>query len=318
MKLGLEKIMAGLSKMTGKSGLVLKAYSPEILMFVGIAGTVGSTILACRATLKVEGVLDVHKEKVDKIHCAWQKVQDGDLPIEEYSEQDRKKDLVVTYTQTAVDFIKLYGPAVTLGAVSIACIIGGHGIMKKRNIALMAAYKALEEGFAAYRKRVVEEHGEEADYMYKNGLRKQEVIEPAYTDENGVKHKTEKKDVLVQDENGISVYAKFFDESCKQWSSNAEYNMMFLRAQQTYFNNILISRGHVFLNEVYDALGIDRTEAGAIVGWVIGGGDNKIDFGIFDGENPRTRAFVNGYEHSILLDFNVDGVIYDLFTKGKA
>jgi hypothetical protein len=94
--------------------------------------------------------------------------------------------------------------------------------------------------------------------------------------------------------------------------------MMFLRAQQTYFNNILISRGHVFLNEVYDALGIDRTEAGAIVGWVIGGGDNKIDFGIFDGENPRTRAFVNGYEHSILLDFNVDGVIYDLFTKGKA
>lgn len=319
MKLGLQKITTGLSKMTGKTGLVLQKHSPEILLGVGIAGTVASAVLACRATLKVEAVLDNHREKVDKIHECWQKVQDGDIDISAYSEQDKKKDLVVTYTQTTVDFIKLYGPAITLGVASLACIISGHGIMKKRNIALMAAYKAVEEGFSAYRKRVIEEHGEEADYMYKNGLRKQEIVEAAYTDSDGVKHKAQKKQVLVDDPNGLSVYARFFDESCEQWSKNPEYNLMFLRSQQNYYNDMLKSRGHVFLNEVYDALGIPRTQAGAVVGWMISdNGDNFIDFGVFDGDRPRARDFVNGYERSILLDFNVDGVIYDLFTRGKA
>jgi hypothetical protein len=313
-----EKIATGLSNLTGRTGLVLKARSPEILLVLGIAGTVTSAILACRATLRVEDVLENHRSKADKINGCWQKVQDGEISIKDYSEQDRKKDLMVTYTQTAVDFIKLYGPAITLGLASIACIVGAHGIMRTRNVALMAAYKAVEEGFAAYRKRVVEEHGEEADYMYKNGLRSVEVAEMAYTDDNGIKHQAQTKQILVGDPNGTSVYAKFYDESCKQWSPNAEYNLMFLKAQQTYFNNMLIAKGHVFLNEVYDALGIDRTQAGSQVGWVMNaGGDNHIDFGIFDGNNPRARAFVNGYERNILLDFNVDGVIYDLFTKKR-
>lgn len=319
MKLGLEKITSGLVKMTGKTGLAIKARSPEILLSVGIVGTVTAAVLACRATLKVEDVLDVHQEKVDKIHECWQKVQDGDIDISVYSEQDKKKDLVVTYTQTTFDFIKLYGPSITLGVASIACIIAGQGIMKKRNIALMAAYKAVEEGFSTYRKRVIEEHGEEADYMYKNGVRKQEIVEAAYTDADGVKHKAQKKQVLVDDPNGLSVYARFFDEGCEQWSKNPEYNLMFLRSQQNYYNDMLKSRGHVFLNEVYDALGIPRTQAGAVVGWMISdNGDNFIDFGVFDGDRPRARDFVNGYERSILLDFNVDGVIYDLFTRGKA
>jgi len=319
MKLGLEKITTSLLKFTGKGGLVLKAHSPEILLGIGIVGTIASTVLACRATSRAELVIENHKEKVDKINYAWEKVQDGEIAIEDYSEKDKQKDLVVAYTQTSVDFIKLYGPAITLGVASIACIIASHGIMKKRNVALIAAYKAVEEGFASYRRRVIEEHGEEADYMYKHGIRKEEIVEAAYTDSDGVKHKAQKKQVLVDDPNGLSVYARFFDESCEQWSKNPEYNLMFLRSQQNYYNDMLKSRGHVFLNEVYDALGIPRTQAGAVVGWMISdNGDNFIDFGVFDGDRPRARDFVNGYERSILLDFNVDGVIYDLFTRGKA
>jgi len=312
----LEKITTGLSNLTGRTGLVLKAHSPEILLVLGITGTVASAILACRATLKVEKVLDNHKSKTDKINECWARIKKGEIPIDEYSEQDYKKDLVVTYTQTAVDFIKLYGPAITLGVVSIACIISGHGIMRKRNIALMAAYKAIEEGFNAYRKRVIEEYGEEKDYMYKHGLHSETVMETE-VDEDGKTHKV-KKTKLIEDPNGTSVYARFFDEGCSQWSKTSEYNLMFLRAQQNYHNDLLKARGHVFLNEVYDALGIPRTQAGSIVGWVIGDGDNFIDFGIFDGDRIRARDFVNGYERSILLDFNVDGVIYDLFTKKKA
>ena len=314
----LEKIVVGLSNLTTKSGFILKARSPEILLVLGVAGTVASTILACRATLKVEDVLDEHLEKIDKINDCWGKVKDGEIPLDIYSEKDHKRDVVVTYTQTAVNFIKLYGPSITLGTASIFLIISGHNILKQRNVALMAAYNVVAEGFNAYRKRVIEEHGEDVDYMYKHGLRKQEITEMAYTDADGVKHKAQKKQVLVEGPNGLSSYARFFDDGCSQWSKNSEYNLMFLRSQQNYYNDMLKARGHVFLNEVYDALGIPRTQAGAIVGWMIGDrGDNFIDFGIFDGDRMKARDFVNGYERSILLDFNVDGVIYDLFTKKR-
>ena len=312
-----EKAITGLSKMTGHSGLVLKKYSPEILLVAGITGSIASTVLACRATLKVEAVLDNHKDKIDKIRLCRDKVQAGEIPLKDYSEKDYKKDLAVTYTQTVFDFIKLYGPSISLGVASIVCILSGHKIMNKRNIALMAAYKAIEEGFSAYRKRVIKDHGEQADYMYKHGLRS-ELITETETDSDGKKKKI-KTEKMITDPNELSVYARFFDEGCAQWSKTPEYNLMFLRAQQSYYNDLLKSRGHVFLNEIYDALGIPRTKAGSIVGWVIGpDGDNYIDFGIFDGENDRARDFVNGYERSILLDFNVDGVIYDLFTNEEA
>jgi len=316
MKL-IENVMTGLTKMTGRTGLAVKAASPEILLAVGIAGAVTSTILACKATLKVETIVARHKDTTEKIHQTWERVKEGEIALDEYSEQDKQKDLVLTYVQTAGGFIKLYGPAVSLGVVSFACIIGGHRIMKARNVALMAAYQAIEKGFAAYRNRVIEEFGEEKDYMFKHGLRSETVIEEEI-DEKG-KVKKVKKEKLVTDPNGLSIYAKFFDESSKEWQKNPEYNLMFLKAQQYQWNNMLQAKGHVFLNEVYESLGLPSTQAGAICGWMIGEGrDNFIDFGLFDGDRPKVRDFVNGYERSILLDFNVDGVIWNLFTKEKA
>jgi len=306
----LSNVTKDLSKITGRTGLVMQKNSPEILLVVGVAGTVVSAVLACRATLKVEEVLDNHKAKAEKINDCWEKVKEGDISLDEYSENDHRKDLTVTYVQTSVEFVKLYGPAITLGIASIACIIGAHGIMKTRNVALMAAYKAVEESFNAYRKRVVEEHGEQADYMYKNGLRS-EVVTENEVDEDGKVRKV-KKTNMIKDPGVPSLYARFYDESCTQWSKNAEYNLMFLRSQQSYHNEMLKVRGHVFLNEVYDALGIPRTKPGSVVGWVFGEGDSFIDFGIFDGDRERARAFVNGNERNILLDFNVDGVINDL------
>jgi hypothetical protein len=293
---------------------------------MGIGGLVGAAVMACRSTLKVEDVLDEHKEKVDKIGNVWQHVQDGDIPLEKYSEKDHQKDLAVAYTQTTVNFIKLYGPAVTLGAASIFCLISSHGIMQKRSAALVAAYKAVEEGFKAYRKRVVEEYGEETDYMFKNGLRKEEIIEQEIDPETGKKHNVKKQQyVAVNPNGGPSVYAKYFDESCTQWTKDPDYNLMYIKGVQDYYNKMLMAKNHVFLNEIYDALGIERTQAGAVVGWVLSnepGHDNHIDFGIYDQNKPgalaeRARAFVNGNERSILLDFNVDGVIQQLFTNKK-
>lgn len=310
----IANVTTALSKFAGRSGLVLKKYSPEILLVAGIVGAVGSTVLACRATLKVEGVLLKHRQNLDKINDTWTMVENKTIPFAEYTDKDHKKDTALVYVQTGLEFVKLYGPALSLGALSIASLVGGHGIMKSRNVALVAAYKAVEESFSAYRKRVVEELGEDKDYIYRHGLKVDQVTENV-VDESG-KSKKVKKEVLSKgDTNGYSMYAVFYDDGCKQWTKNPEYNLMYLKSQQNYFNDILKTRGHVFLNEVYDALGVPRTKAGSVVGWVIGDGDNFIDFGIFDPDKKKSREFVNGYERVILLDFNVDGVIYDLIEQ---
>jgi hypothetical protein len=309
----LQNIKTGLSRMTGRSGLLLKKHSPEILMTVGVVGIVTSTVMTCKATLKVDGVLDNYDEKkgkIEKVRLA--EAEKEKIGIEEikYTDKDYRKDLVVIKTQTAAKFVKLYGPSVTLGVASIGCILGAHNIMRKRNLAVIAAYKAVEQSFSDYRKRVVDEFGEEKDRLFKNGI-KQEKVTVVETDENGKSKKTQKT-VETIDPNGISEYARFFDESCSQWDKNSDYNLAFLKCQQNTANDLLHSRGHIFLNEVYDMLGIPRSKAGAVVGWVEGTGDDYVDFGIFDGDNMKARDFVNGYERSILLDFNVSGMIYDL------
>jgi hypothetical protein len=113
----------------------------------------------------------------------------------------------------------------------------------------------------------------------------------------------------------ISPYACFFNEDSVAWTKNPECNKMFLRQQQNYANEKLRQRGYLFLNEVYDMLGIPRTKAGQCIGWIYDEknpiGDNYVDFGIYD--RIHNQSFVNGYEDSVLLDFNVDGNILDRF-----
>ena len=297
----LDTIKLFVSKKAGRTGLMINKYSPEILLGIGVVGIIGSTVLACKATLKVEGIVDDAKEKIDKIKYADKEIDDAT-----YSEMDYKKDMTLVYVQTGVKFVKLYAPAVGLGVVSVGCIMGSHNIMKKRNVALMAAFKLAEQSYADYRKRVVEEFGEEKDRQFHYGI-KSETIQAEKIDENG----NEVVESVVPGQH--SIYARFFDESSRQWSKTPEYNLVFLKAQQNYANDLLRTRGHIFLNEVYDLLGMPRSQAGALVGWVmIGDGDNFVDFGMYDLNDPSKRDFVNGYERSILLDFNVDGVIHDL------
>lgn len=298
----------------GRGGLVLKKYSPEILTAAGVIGTVGSTVLACKATLKVEDILDEAKKKSNLINA----VHDGEIEVDaEYTDKDYSKDLLVNHTQTAVKLIKLYGPAITLGALSITAILGGQHILRKRNVAIMAAYKLCEESFNNYRSRVKDELGEEKDRQFYYGMT-EETVKDKVKSKDG-KTKTVTKKVEKAPDRLYSQYARFFDEANINWDKSPEQNMYFLKMVQNQMNDKLKSRGHVFLNEVYDALGFDRSEAGQLVGWVwdkdntaMEAGDGYIDFGIFDGNDYAKRAFVNGDERSILLDFNIDGMIYDL------
>lgn len=284
-------VPVAITKTVARNQLLLQKSSPTILFGAGVVGVVASTVLACRATLKMDEVL---QEAQHKITFA------KDLDHPQYSERDRTKDIQVVKVQTVVQITKLYAPAIIVGGLSIAALTKSHNILSRRNAALTAAYAALEKGFNEYRARVVAKYGEDEDRDLRYGTR-----------EITVEEKGKKKKVVRVGPGDPSIYARFFDVSSPSWDKEPEYNLIFLKCQQNYANDLLHSRGHVFLNEVYDMLGIPRSKAGAVVGWVMGVGDNFINFGVFDDKNDKARDFVNGFEGSILLDFNVDGVIFD-------
>ena len=285
-------------------------HSPEILAGVGVVGVVGSLVLACKATTKLSDILEDSKEQLDKI----KEVAADPAYEEKYSQDDAKKDTTITYVQTAMKVTKLYAPSVILCASSLGCLLASNNILKKRNAALSAAYMTVDKSFKEYRKRVADRFGEEVEKEIRYNIKAEEITK---VDEDG-NEVTETVKVMdgTDDPNSYSDYARFFDESCAAWQNDAEYNLTFLKAQQQYANDLLKARGRLFLNEVYRMLGIDETKAGQVVGWVYNPdnptGDNFVDFGIYNMQRERVRAFVNGYEPNILLDFNVDGVIWNL------
>lgn len=302
---------ASTTRALNRAALKIRKHSPEILVASGIVGVVTSTVMACKATTKIDEVLTESKEHVE---MTKKYVEDNGF-TEKYTENDYKKDLTIMYTQRGMKLVKLYAPAVILGTVSITAILAGHNILRKRNVALAAAYATVDKGFKEYRGRVIERFGEELDKELKYNIRAKDVEEVKVNEETG-KEEISKKTVNVADPNAYSDYARFFDDGCTGWTKDPEYNLMFLKDQQRYANDRLQSKGSLFLNEVYDMLGIPRTKAGACVGWIFDEknpvGDNFVDFGIYDMYNERKRDFVNGYERTILLDFNVDGNILDL------
>jgi len=287
------------SQIVGRSGLFIKKYSPEILTTVGILGMVGTTVLASRATIKAGPIVEQIKD--DKLEIKYDVENQAELE-HNLNPINVNKEISKVYVRGGLKLAKLYGPTITLGLSSIACIVAAHGIMQRRTVAIAAAYKALETTFAEYRKRVIEVVGEERETDIRTNREDVTVSDG---------EKTIK--MVVADIDGYSPYARFFDQMSQHWSKEAEYNLMFLKTQQNYANDLLRARGHVFLNEIYDMLDIPRSKAGQMVGWVMSkNGDNFIDFGMYDHYNDRAQMFVNGHEHSVLLDFNVDGVIYDL------
>lgn len=309
-------ITTTVSKTLHKTGFKLKKYSPEILAVSGVIGIVTSAVMACKATTKVSAILEESKATIDAIHDC----QENPELVEEgkYTDDDAKKDLAITYVQTGVKLVKLYAPSVILGTLSITAMLASNDILRKRNTALAAAYATIDGSFKKYRERVIERFGETVDKELKYGVKKQKIEEIVTDPETGKEKKAKKTVEVVEGIDGYSEYARFFDDGCKGWEKDAESNLLFLRAQQQYANDLLVSRGYLFLNEVYNMLGIQITKAGQVVGWVYDPENkdlhNWVDFGIYDVNKPKARDFVNGLERTILLDFNVDGDIWSLMN----
>lgn len=302
------------SRSFNRLGLQVKKHSPEILVVTGIIGAVASAVMACKATMKVNDILEDAKEQIDAAHEVFEVDAQREEP--QYSEKDCKKALAVIYIKTGLEFVKLYGPSVALGTVSVASILASNDILRKRNLAMAAAYTAVDTGFKEYRNRVIERFGKELDKELRYNIKAVEV-EETVTDENG-ETQVVKKTVQVADiaPNYHSQYARCFTNGCLGWDKDPEYNLMVLLKQQSHANDKLQRQGFLFLNDVYDMLGIPRSRAGQVVGWIYDKnnpkGDNYVDFGIHNLHDEGCRDFVNGYESSIWLDFNVDGIILDM------
>lgn len=293
-----------------KAGLKLKKHSPEILVVGGVVGLVTSGVMACKATTKLSAILDDSKEQIelfDKVAANPEMVK------EEYTVEDAEKDKKIVKVQTAVKVAKLYAPSIAVGVVSIGAIFASNNIMRKRNVALGAAYATVDRAFKDYRNRVVDRFGEELDKELRYNLKTKEVKETV-EDENG-KKKTVKRNIKYMDSAMPSEFAVIYDDGCAGWTKDPEDNKFFLIQQQRYANERLKRRGYLSLNEVYELLGFPSTKAGQVVGWLYDckdpnyKGDNFVDFGLYNVDCEPNRDFVNGYERNIILDFNVAPII---------
>lgn len=298
------EIMKSVNGVASKTVMKLKKHSPEILVMAGIAGTVVSAVLACKATTKVAEILDETKGTLDTIH---EGMETGAINGQEYTTEDGKKDTVVVYAQTGMKLAKLYAPAIILGTLSITSILASNNILRKRNVALGAAYAAIDKSFKEYRGRVIERFGEQVNTELKYGIKAKKFEEIEVDPETG-KEKKVKKTVMVADPNLQSDYTVYFDSKSRNYETNPDYNRMFLKAQQAFANDKLQTRGHLFLNEVLDDLDLPRTPAGQIVGWTKDGPDGYVNFRIVEVERETEDG---RHEPALLLDFNVEGNIWE-------
>ena len=287
-----------------------KKRGPEILVTLGVIGTIASTVMACKATTKLQEITEDTKEQIDSVHEA---VEHPENLSEEYTEKDAKHDLTVIYTQTGIKIAKLYAPSVILGTLSLTSIITSHNILRKRNMALAAAYTTVDKCFKDYRGRVVERFGEEIDKELRYNIKTKE-IETVKKNDDGTEEVV-KEEVVTAELNSESDYAKIYDDGCTGWTKDPSMNLQTLKKIQAFANEKLQSQGYLFLNDVYKMLNIFPTKAGQVVGWIYDEknpvGDNYVDFGLYDIHDERKRAFINGTEKCVILDFNVDGNILD-------
>lgn len=301
-----------LTKVTGllsRAGFQIQKHSPEILVVVGVVGTVASAVIACRATTKISGILQGPKEDIRQIHDLM--ANETMAEANEYTKKDGVKDLTVVYIQTGLKVAALYAPAVILGVASLTCILTSHNILQKRNFALATAYAAIDKGFKEYRNRVVERFGKDVDHQLKFNIKEQNVTKESVDPETGEITTTDEVAKVV-DCAGCSPYARFFDETSVYWEKAAYYNLQFVTQHENYANDILRAKGHLFLNDVYKALGLQPSKAGQVVGWVyIPGKDNRVSFGIQEIYKAMADGIIDP-KRTILLDFNVDGPILNV------
>lgn len=299
--------------------LIMRKYSPEIAMVAGTIMAIGTVVAVHKAAIKSQDIL---KEAKQDLSCIKECEENEELQTSgEYTQEDAVSDKTMVYTSTVINLAKLYAPAFFLGAGSLTMFYASAFTLKRRHAAAAAAFAAVSDELKTYRNRVIEELGSDMDKKFRFGLVSEKIKVQEVDPETGETREVETEASVIPQQAdifgmGYSKFARVFDETCEDYKRDPSMNLMFLTSVERYMNERLRIRGHVFLNEVYDAIGFPRTALGQRVGWVYNPADNTrdnwIDFGLRDVYKPSVRDFRNGYEPCVVLDFNVDGDILSL------
>lgn len=298
----------------------VKFRSPELLIGAGVVGLVGAAVVAVR-----RGVRWHSAAKAEILHDLETIKKAEGSP--EYSREERVRDYAQVIGKGVWSFTQIYGPSIAVGAASVVSVLAGTGILRGRLAAVTSAAATAQAALDRYRQRVREKLGADADYefAYEVSAKKAKIKHEDGTKETQVTYH------LVPSSGewmSASPYSRLWDESALEWSPNRELQYLTLRSLENHFNRELDVRGVVFLNDVYKALGLPMSKDAALVGWIkdyskpnmaklaaeLGRvpGDGVISFGVFENESPSARAYLSGDDDRVVLDFNVDGVIYDL------
>lgn len=292
--------MSYLTRAIGAARLVLKANAPTLMVVGGVASMGAGTVIACKQTLKVEEVLAKHTPDLMKVE------QGTKLNLRSYTADDARADRIKVYTRAALDLGKVYAIPVVLWTGGATMVFGGHRLMLKRNATLAIAYTGLKKTFDAYRARVVDAFGSEADQAMYSGWEKREVVDP----ETGEKQTINSRD---WDSAGNDPYNRVFDQnSTTAWEPDLSINRMFLKQQQQFAQQLLNRRGHLWLSEVYSALGFPESDISRVTGWKVRNlpdGSRDIPFVDFGLDKPHPDDWKYTKEGAVYLDFNCQGLI---------
>lgn len=273
IKNAISNLTTSISRSTGMLGLKVQAHSPELLIAGGVVTLIGGVVVACMASHKVDDVIDEHCKAVGEIHdqeAEENEAIDSEDNTSEGAEAKKsvQKDLTYTYFRTGLKFVKLYAPAVCLIGLSLTCFLSSNNILQKRNVALSSAFTALSQEFSDYRERVAARIGETAEKEIHYNL-ESETVDVKTKDENG-KTVTEKQTTYSALSNAPgSMYARYFNKQTSiYYKRNHMYNEDFLKCSYENLNNLLKARGYLFLNEVYQELGMPIVDYGQMAGWI--------------------------------------------------
>lgn len=283
----------------------ISKHAPTILSVTASAGVIATGYLAWKAGTRFE---DVECRDWDRRKECLRNADT--IPDEDVPKIERKNRILFI-----LDTVRTVAPAAIVGAATITMIYFSNSISKKRLAAMGAAYATLQTAFDGYKRTMVEALGKESvDKILKPKLPNVGKSAEEILSSDNKSDAANVSDAVVNSLKALSPYARIIaEESSTCWDPNEDYTYQNLAAVQLWANRRLERKGHLFLNEVFDQLGLSRTREGAVVGWLKNGeGDNYVSFGDFDASIYRVPSDdYTRVDSNFIVDFNVDGVIWD-------
>lgn len=284
----------------------ISKHAPTILSVTASVGVVATGYLAWQAGTRFENC-----EARD-----WDRRKECIRNADQIADEDVRKIEMKNRILFIIDTARTCAPAAIVGLTTITMIYFSNSISKKRLAAVGAAYTALQTAFEGYKKTMVDALGKETvEKITRPNLPNYGKTAEEILSSDNKSDAADVVDAVIASMRDLSPYARIIsEESSNCWDTSEDYTSENLAAIQLWANRRLERKGHLFLNEVFDQLGLSRTREGAVVGWIKNSevGDGYVSFGDFDSNTYRVPSDdYSRVDTNFILDFNVDGMIWD-------